>query len=127
MDDILLRSELDALAVKYPDRFQLLYSVDKEPEKEDKKRGIGHFGHTDLNTLKFLFEPNPKASAKLSARKEEAIALVCGEFWRRLDRISGPYCSHVTQPTGPPAMMEKAVYPAMKQIGYNLDQNLWAF
>lgn len=85
VDDILLRSELDTLASKCADRFQLLYSVDNEPGSEDERKGIGHFGRIDGKTLEFLFPPEKTVNGQGRPRKETTIALLCGGFECKLD------------------------------------------
>lgn len=43
-DDILMRKELDALAARHPDRFQVWYTVDRVPEGEEWKYDVGFIG-----------------------------------------------------------------------------------
>ena len=125
VDDILLRSELDSLAAKHKDRFELLYSVDHKPEREEQGRGIGHFGRIDAETLTFLFSPADEHK-EAKVKHQETIALVCGEHrWtfiggrNRFDRRASL--------SGPPPMIEKGVYPALEKLGFQPDRNLWSF
>lgn len=55
-DDILLRSEFEALAATYPDRFQIHYTLDNPPS-----RWAGHKGFVTPEMIKeHLPAPSPK-------------------------------------------------------------------
>ncbi|KAI9025731.1 hypothetical protein DFJ74DRAFT_48693 [Hyaloraphidium curvatum] len=95
--DIILRAELDRLAAENRERFEVMYSVDKEPQGEDAS-GIAHVGHVDAGVLGWLFLPG-------RGGEEEAVALVCG----------------------PPRMIEKGVVPGLEKLGYEREKNLFVF
>ncbi|UJR26043.1 hypothetical protein I4U23_007389 [Adineta vaga] len=71
-DDILLKESLDKLAQKYPDRFQLHYTVDKLTDDKAKKAWKGEVGYINADMLKKLL-PMP-------AKKddESLLAMICG-------------------------------------------------
>lgn len=65
VNDILLRDELDALAGKYPEQFQVWYTVDKAPEEENWKFSTGFINAEMLGD-------------HLHAPSEDTVVLMCG-------------------------------------------------
>lgn len=88
--DILLRGELDELAKKHPDQFQITYVL-SHPGDDWK----GERGHVSKGMLeKYGLGPG-----------KGTVALLCG----------------------PPTMIQKAVLPALQEMGYKEDENLFGF
>lgn len=88
--DILLRGELDELAKKHPDQFQITHVL-SHPSDDWK----GETGHVSKEILeKYAFGP-----------EKGVVALLCG----------------------PPTMIQKAVLPALQEMGYKEDENLFGF
>jgi nitrate reductase (NAD(P)H) len=86
--DILLRGELDELAKKHLDQFQITHIL-SHPGDDWK----GENGHVSKEILeKYAFGP-----------EKGAVALLCG----------------------PPTMIQKAVLPALQEMGYKEDENLF--
>jgi nitrate reductase (NAD(P)H) len=88
--DILLRGELDELAKRHLDQFQITHIL-SHPGDDWK----GENGHVSKEILeKYAFGP-----------EKGAVALLCG----------------------PPTMIQKAVLPALQEMGYKEDENLFGF
>ncbi|KAI8987539.1 hypothetical protein BDF20DRAFT_815618, partial [Mycotypha africana] len=62
--DILLKEELDKIAKEHPDRFKVVYALDKAPEKWD-----GLVGYVDKEAIK-KYLPSPQ--------QEDSIIFICG-------------------------------------------------
>jgi NAD(P)H-flavin reductase len=75
-DDILVRSELETLAMTYPDRFQLQYTVDRAPPNWKYSTGfitkdmIAQYLFTPNGTLTqiFMCGPPPMTKVRVSVR-----------------------------------------------------------
>lgn len=55
IDDILLKSDLDKLALKYPDRLKVYYTVDKIADKKDAASWKGEQGYVNICLLTCYF------------------------------------------------------------------------
>ncbi|KAJ3045290.1 hypothetical protein HDV00_011162 [Rhizophlyctis rosea] len=97
VDDILLKEEFDALAKDHEGQFKLKYSIDKAPEKEEDQK--------EAEGMHVGHVDEGVMKEVFGDVDRETLALVCG----------------------PPAMMEKAIMPALKKIGFDEDWNLYSF
>lgn len=100
-NDILLKDELDSIAKKHPDRFKVIYALDKAPEKWD-----GLTGYVTKDVIqKYLPGPN----------EDDHVIMVCGPP-PMVNSISGPKDK----------MQQGELQGILKELGYK-KENVFKF
>lgn len=100
-DEILLKDELDALARRFPPpAFSLHYTVDRVPGGAEAEEAWRKAGGSVGFVSRAMLEAHGFAGRAGEEEGGERLALVCG----------------------PPVMLERAVVPALKEMGYEGDR-----
>jgi len=95
-DDILLRSDLDGWAQRYPERVKIWYTLDRPPAA-----GWGYSaGFIDEEMLASHMPPPRPAPSSLADEATKSLVLMCG----------------------PPPMIKFACKPNLEKLGFEEDQ-----
>jgi nitrate reductase (NAD(P)H) len=100
--DILLRDELHRIVEQSQGRIQITHVLDHPQDQQQWEKSGGLTGYVTAEIIKKHLFPPPEAGCK---DEEQVVTFLCG----------------------PPAMIQKAALPALKDWGFTEDENCFGF